>query len=133
MLRARYFPTMLLAIAAGGALGSVARYLLGAGVGGRAPGFPWATLAINVSGSLLLAFLAAVLVAPAAPPALRAGLTTGFCGGYTTFSTFSHETLALVEQGSHARAAAYVAASVVLSLLAAAAGLALGRTLRGAT
>ena len=123
---------MLLAVAAGGALGSVARYLLGAAIGPRAPGFPWATLAVNVSGSLLLAFLAAFLVAPTTSPALRAGLTTGFCGGYTTFSAFSRETLALVEQGSYARAAAYVLASVALSLAAAAAGLGLARTLRGA-
>lgn len=124
---------MLLAIAAGGAVGSVARYLIGAAVAPRAPGFPWATLAINVSGSLLLAFLAAALAGTATSPALRAGLTTGLCGGYTTFSAFSAETLALVEQGSQARAGAYVAASVALSLLAAAAGLALGRAVRGAS
>ena len=121
---------MLLAIAAGGAVGSVARYLIGAAVGARAAGFPWGTLAINVSGSLLLAFLLVALAEPAQPPSLRAGLTTGFCGGYTTFSTFSAETLALLEQGSYARAGGYAAASVLLSLAAALAGAALARSLR---
>jgi CrcB protein len=122
---------MLFAIAAGGALGSVARYLIGTIVTARAPGFPWATLAINVTGSLLFAVFAAALAGQALSPALRAGLTTGFCGGYTTFSTFSYETLTLVEQGSYTRAGAYAAASVALSLLAAVLGLALGRGLRG--
>lgn len=121
---------MLLAIAAGGALGSVARYLLGALVAPRAAGFPWATLAINVSGSLLLGALAVALAGPGPSPAARAGLTVGFCGGFTTFSTFSLETLALLEQGSYARAGAYAAASLVLSVAAAMAGAALARALR---
>jgi len=122
---------MLFAIAAGGALGSIARYLIGTLVATRAPGFPWATLLINVTGSLLFAFLFAALTSPAQSPALRAGLTTGFCGGYTTFSTFSYETLALVERGSYGRAGSYVVASVLLSVAAAVAGVALARGLRG--
>ena len=121
---------MLIAVAAGGALGSVARYLLGALLAPRAPGFPGVTLAINVSGSLLLGALAVALAGPAHSPAVRAGLTVGLCGGYTTFSTFSLETLALLEQGSYARAGAYAAASVVLSVAAALAGAALARLLR---
>ena len=109
---------MLFAIAAGGALGSIARYLIGTLVATRAPGFPWATLLINVTGSLLFAFLFAALTSPAQSPALRAGLTTGFCGGYTTFSTFSYETFALLEDGEWTRAGLYAALSVVLALVA---------------
>ena len=121
---------MLFAIALGGALGSVARYLLGAAVAPRQGGFPWMTLAINVTGSLLLGFLARALADPAHPPALRAALTVGFCGGYTTFSAFSLETVALLEGERYARAAAYAMASVGLSVAAAAAGAALARSLR---
>ena len=121
---------MLFAIAAGGAAGSVARYLLGALLAPRAPDFPWATLGINVGGSLLLGALAVLLAGPTHSPTVRAGLTVGFCGGFTTFSTFSAETLALLEHGRHARAGGYVAASVVLGIAAAMAGAALARALR---
>ena len=123
---------MLFAIALGGALGSVVRYLLGTALAGRPGGVPWATLLVNVTGSLLLGFLVRYLDGPGPTPALRAALTVGFCGGYTTFSTFSYETLLLVEAGSYARAAAYAAASVFLSVGAAAAGVALARALRAA-
>lgn len=122
---------MLFAIAAGGALGSVARYLLGSFIAERTSGFPWATLAINVTGSLLFAFLFTSLTSPGQSSVLRAGLTTGFCGGYTTFSTFSYETLALVERGSYGRAGSYAVASVLLSVSAAVAGVVLARGVRG--
>ena len=121
---------MLFAIAVGGALGSVASYLLGAFVAARGAGLPWGTLAVNVTGSLLLGFLVRHLAHPDQSAVLRAGLTVGFCGGYTTFSTFSVETLALLEGGSYSRAALYSLASVVLSVAAALAGAALARALR---
>ena len=120
---------MVFAIALGGAAGSVARYLLGTLLAPRAHGFPWGTLAINVSGSLLLAFLLTYRAAPGPPSPVAAGLATGFCGGYTTFSTFSAETVALMNAGSYARAGAYAAASVVLSVGAAVLGAALARLL----
>jgi len=123
---------MLFAIALGGAAGSVARYLLGTALAGVVSGFPLATLVINVTGSFLLGLLFASLTDPAASPAVRAALTTGFCGGYTTFSTFSYETVALVERGAGARALLYVAGSVTLSLAATVAGIALARALRSA-
>ena len=121
---------MLFAIALGGALGSVVRYLLGTALAGRPGGVPWATLLVNVTGSLLLGFLVRYLDGPGPAPALRAALTVGFCGGYTTFSTFSAETLALLEAGSYARAAGYALASVLLSVAAAGGGAALGRAAR---
>jgi CrcB protein len=122
---------MLLPIAVGGALGSVTRYLLGTLLAGRTAGFPWATLAINVTGSLLLGFVFRLPVGPeSSTTAARAAITVGFCGGYTTFSTFSYETLALIETGSYGRATLYALASVGLSVAAAVVGVALARGLR---
>jgi CrcB protein len=121
----------LLAVALGGAAGSVLRYVIGvAATRGGSPSFPIATLAINVTGSLLLGFLFRYFTDPSTPAALRAALTIGFCGGYTTFSTFSLETLALAEGGHQSRAALYVTLSVVLSVAAAWLGTTLARTLR---
>lgn len=125
----------ILAVALGGAIGAVLRYLLGALAAARSGGgFPWVTLAINVTGSLLLGFLARYLApggpAPVTAPALYAGLTVGLCGGYTTFSTFSYEVLALAERGAWARALLYVAASVTLALAATAAGAVGARAVR---
>lgn len=119
------------AVAAGGALGSVCRYVVGAFIQGRsAPGFPVATLAINVAGSFLLGLiLQGALEGSAMSPGTRLFLATGFCGGFTTFSTFSYETLRLVEDGEYVPAAGYVAASVVLSLIAALGGVMVARRL----
>jgi CrcB protein len=118
---------MLAMIALGGAVGSVARYLLG-GVVQRAAGmaFPIGTLAINVSGSFLAGFLLRYFMNVQTHPSLRAALIVGFCGGFTTFSAFTTETLGLFEGGEYARAALYVAASVALSLMAVFAGFAAG-------
>ena len=119
---------MLFAIAVGGAVGSVLRYGLGSFLQQRAgPGFPVGTLVVNVTGSLLLGFLMRWLLETTAPTELRAALTIGLCGGFTTFSTFSADTVRLIEDGSWTRAGGYVLASVALSLLAMAAGLALAR------
>ena len=79
--------------------------------------FPVGTLVVNVTGSLVLGFVLRYAVAtPALSPEVRALLTTGFCGGYTTFSTFSYETAAMLEDGQYARAAAYATFSVLLAL-----------------
>jgi CrcB protein len=120
---------MLWYIAAGSAIGGVSRYLLG-GLIQRLTGgpFPLGTLVINVTGSLLVGFLLRYsLDSGAVSPEVRALMTIGFCGGYTTFSTFSWETVALVEGGDWGRAALYISASVLLSLLGTVAGLALAR------
>ena len=108
------------AVAAGAALGGVSRYYLSLALTQRlGDTFPWGTLVINVTGSLLLGFLMRYAFAsPAANAELRLLLTTGFCGGFTTFSTFSYETIALMEDGDYRRATIYVLASVVLSLVA---------------
>ncbi|HUS24155.1 MAG TPA: fluoride efflux transporter CrcB [Candidatus Binatia bacterium] len=116
-----------LAVAAGGATGSMTRY----GVGlllARVTGFPWATLAVNVTGAFAAGLLYAVWLSRAAPE-WRALLLVGFLGGFTTFSAFSLETLLLLQQGQPARALANVALNVALCLLACGAGLSLGRTL----
>jgi CrcB protein len=124
---------MMLAVAAGGAVGSVARYVVAALAqqsGLSTSGFPWWTLGINVSGSFLLGFLARYLVTSAVSPALFVALTLGLCGGYTTFSTFSYELLDMGERGLAVRALVYVVASVALSFVAVMLGAGLGRSLR---
>ena len=111
---------MLWYVAIGSAVGGVSRYLLG-GVIQRAlaASFPVGTLLINVTGSALLGFLLRyALDTPSLTPEIRALLGVGFCGGYTTFSTFSYETVALLEDGDWRRAGVYVTLSVVGSLLA---------------
>jgi CrcB protein len=122
---------MLWYIAIGSALGGVSRYVLG-GLAQRAAGagFPAGTLVVNVTGSFLLGvFLRYGLETPTLTPELRAFLTIGFCGGYTTFSTFSYETVALLEDGQWGRAAAYAGASLMLSLGATLLGLLAARGL----
>jgi CrcB protein len=115
----------ILAVAAGGSAGSVARYLVGIAAGrlfGMA--FPWGTLIINIIGSFVLGALAeAFALRWDAPQAVRVFLTVGICGGFTTFSTFSLDTVYLMNRGEMVLAAAYVVASVVLSVGALFAGL----------
>jgi len=122
---------MLWYIAIGSALGGVSRYLVG-GLVQRASGagFPAGTLVVNVTGSFLLGlFLRYGLETPTLTPELRAFLTIGFCGGYTTFSTFSYEAVALLEDGQWSRAAFYMGASLLLSLAATLLGLLAARGL----
>jgi len=112
---------MLWYIAAGSAIGGMSRYLLGGMIQRLTAGtFPAGTLVINVSGSFLLGLILRYGVdTPTLTPEIRAFLTVGLCGGYTTFSTFSYETVALMEDGEWTRATLYVALSVGLSVLAA--------------
>ena len=120
---------MLLYVALGSAIGGVSRYLIG-GLIQRVldTTFPAGTLLINISGSFLLgAILRYAFETPTLSPEVRALLTIGFCGGYTTFSTFSYETVALLEDGEWTRAGLYVGASVLLSLIGVFLGFALAR------
>jgi CrcB protein len=111
----------LLLVALGGAVGSVLRYQTGALVlrhtGPMA--FPWGTFAVNVAGCLIAGVLAGLGERHAFLTAeLRLLLFTGFLGGFTTFSAFGVETIALIERGEWAVAATYVAASVLCALAA---------------
>ena len=106
------------AVAAGGAIGSVTRYLVGIG-SARLFGtnFPWGTLIINVTGSFLIgAFVGLFALKWDLPQAMRIFLTVGICGGYTTFSTFSLDAWYLIERGQTWASAAYMIGSVVLSV-----------------
>jgi CrcB protein len=125
--------TAILSVALGGALGSVARYVMVMQMTRwLGHGFPWGTLAVNVLGGMLIGVLAeAMAVKWPAAAETRAFLITGMLGGFTTFSAFSLEVVALAERGAVAAAAAYVAASVVLSVGAAATGLLLMRWFAG--
>jgi CrcB protein len=85
--------------------------------------FPLGTLVINITGSMLLGFIMRfVLDTTAITPVMRAFLTTGLCGGYTTFSTFSYETVDLMREGFYAKAGVYVVSSVTLGLVGTFAG-----------
>jgi fluoride exporter len=120
---------LLVYVALGSAVGGLCRYLLGAAVQRYAGGdFPSGTLVINLTGSFLLGVILRYSAeSTAVTPELRALLAVGLCGGYTTFSSFSYETLALLQEGDWRRAGVYVAASLAGALLAAAAGFALVR------
>jgi fluoride exporter len=106
-------------VAIGAAAGGVARYYLANFIQQRAGAdFPAGTLVINVTGSILLGFIMRLaLQTDFISVDVRALLTTGFCGGYTTFSTFSYETALLIRDREYGRASLYVGASVVIALL----------------
>jgi fluoride exporter len=121
-----------LLIALGGAVGSLARYLAGQAVQRTsASGFPIGTMFVNVSGCFLIGILLRQFMNMQLTPEVRALLIVGFCGGFTTFSTFSAETIGLIEGGEYGRAAGYVTLSVGLSLLATLAGMTAMRLVAG--
>jgi fluoride exporter len=119
-------------IGLGGAIGAMARYAVGdalAGWFGR--DFPYGTLAVNLTGSLLIGLILTMLLDRGmASSTSRQLLVGGILGGYTTFSSFSYETMALLQDGRPARAGIYVASSVLLGLAACYAGYLLARTLK---
>jgi len=119
------------AIAIFGVLGCWARYAMTQLVQGLiGEDFPYATLIINVLGSFLMGFLfIATLERLTISPVLRTGILTGFLGGFTTFSTFSMESLLLAEQGAPGKAATYVLLSVALGLIGAFGGVFIARNL----
>ncbi|KQS86695.1 MULTISPECIES: fluoride efflux transporter CrcB [unclassified Rhizobium] len=121
----------ILLVAAGGALGSVLRYLVGLWtLRSFGPSFPWGTLTVNITGSLLIGVFAEAIARKfGASPEMRVFLITGILGGYTTFSAFSLDAITLVERGQAVTAAIYVGSSVALSAIAVVAGLALMRTM----
>ena len=126
--------TRVILVALGGAIGSVARYGVGA-VAAQLLGstFPWGTLLVNLSGSFLIAVVMHVALAGTAISLeLRIFLTTGIMGGYTTYSSFNYETLALLTSRAYALAVLNLAATVVGCMAAGVLGLATGRAIAGA-
>ena len=131
--------TSYLYVAIGSAMGGVARFTLGGWIQHRldqwipragALPFPIGTLIVNVTGSFALGVLAVAIAREGeGANVMRWLLAVGLCGGFTTFSTFSQDTVTLMERGAGALAAMNVAASLALAFLATIAGLALGRAL----
>lgn len=117
-------------VALGGALGAMARHglsLLAARVLGM--GWPWGTLIINAIGSFVLGALMQGVMESAVSPEGRLLIGVGFCGAFTTFSTFSVEVVSLAQQGRFSAAGVYAALSLALSVFAAASGFAAARAL----
>lgn len=112
-------------VALGSAAGGMLRYLVTLALG-TAKGFPWATLSVNVAGSFLIGLLSGILMkqvgGASSAESIRAFALAGFCGGFTTFSTFSNETFRLLQASAWLPAVLYVGASVLVGLLAVAGG-----------
>lgn len=121
---------LLLLVALGGAAGALSRYGIGLVVQRSThTTFPWATLAVNVIGCILVGALARLFWNAPAHSQLRALLIVGFCGGFTTFSAFSLETVSFLQNGEWPKAAAYAAASLITCVLGTAIGFAIVRPL----
>lgn len=122
---------VFIAVALGGAVGSVARYSLDRIVERRSFAlFPWSTFTINASGCLFIGVVIAALVDRDHTPAwLRIGLGMGVLGGYTTFSTFAQETLELIEEGNLGVATLYASGSLAVGVAAVFIGMTIGRML----
>lgn len=120
----------VLAVALGGALGAVARAVVDAAVSARTGRFPWGTWTVNVLGALILGVLSGWLGGRDGAPLWHVAAASGFCGAFTTFSTWMHQTLALLERRWW-RLAAWNIASLAIGVAAAAAGWALGAALAG--
>ena len=121
----------LLLIGLGGFAGAISRYVVdGLVTVGTAGAFPWGTLAVNATGSFLLGLLFAMTTERAVLPAdIRGPVMIGFIGAYTTFSTYMLESWGLIESGSYVAALANLGGSVVIGLVAVAAGLFIGRAI----
>ena len=118
-------PLAWVAFVVAGAVGAPLRYLVDIAITERVKGaFPWATFVINVSGSFLLGLLIGLGLHHGLPKTARVVLGVGFCGAYTTFSTFAFETVRLFEEGEPVAACRYAAGTIFVGALAAAAGLA---------
>ena len=113
--------TSYLWVALGGAFGSMARYWLAGAVAAlTGPQFPWGTLLINIAGSFVIGWFGALTANSGpmdVPPDIRIFVMVGICGGFTTFSAFSLQTLELMQSGELLRAAGYILGSVLLCLV----------------
>lgn len=127
-------PATCLLIALGGALGTIARYLLSMATAPLSHDLPWGTIGINTLGSFAIGFFGTLTLAHGrypTPEPLRLFVMVGVCGGFTTFSSFSLQTLDLLRAGSPVRACVNIAVSVAICLAAVAAGHLLGARLNG--
>ena len=114
-----------LGLLAGGAVGAPSRYLLDGYVQRRTGGpYPWGTFTINAAGSLLLGILTGLALEHGLNPTTELVLGTGFCGAFTTFSTFAFETVRLAEEGASNEALRSIAANVIVATVLAGIGLA---------
>jgi CrcB protein len=121
---------LVLYIAIGGTAGTLARYFLQGWMQPRSGAFPLGTLAINILGSLTLGFVIRYATgSTVVSPELRAALTIGFCGAFTTMSTFSYESMALLGDGEYWRAGMYMGGTILGCLMAVVAGTALAERL----
>ena len=105
----------ILLVAIGGAIGSVCRYLLS---GINVASWPWGTFAVNILGSLFIGLLVGLVSKGIVSPEIKLLLVTGFCGGFTIFSTFANESFSMMKAGDALQMALYLAASVVIGILA---------------
>lgn len=120
--------TLAVVVALCGGAGAVLRYVVDWAFAGETPvTFPRGTFTVNLAGSLLLGLLAGLVEFHGAPPAWKTVVGTGFCGGLTTWSTASFETIRLTEEGAYRDAVAFGLGGLALSCLAAAVGLGLAR------
>ena len=108
-----------------GGIGSVMRYAVGLALPSGA--FPWATLCVNTLGSFLIGLFGALASRFGWPEAMRLALTVGLCGGFTTFSTFSKEALAMLQAGRWCAFAAYALGSLALGIASVAIGYAIAK------
>ena len=132
--RRQVAPHLLAAISAGGMLGAAARYGVSQWLPTATDGFPWGTFWPNLGGSFLLGLLMVRLtVRPLAAPWVRAFLTAGVLGAFTTMAALQVDTALLLDHGHAGTATAYLAASLAAGIAAAVAGIRLGRWLTGAT
>ena len=104
----------LLLVALGGAVGAVLRYLLSS----INTSFPWGTFVVNVLGSLLIGLFVGLVSKGVLSPEMKLLMVTGFCGGFTTFSTFANESFGMMKAGDVLQMALYVGTSVVIGILA---------------
>lgn len=112
----------ILLVALGGAVGSVCRHLLSSM---NAASWPWGTFAVNILGSLIIGLLVGLVSKGIVSPEMKLLLVTGFCGGFTTFSTFANESFGMMKAGDVLMTAIYIGASIVVGILAVWGGLAL--------
>lgn len=115
----------ILLVALGGAVGSACRYLVARVI--NMTSFPVATLVVNLLGCMLIGFLIGIMNRNYMPPEFKLLLITGFCGGFTTFSTFANESFAMMKAGDLLLSVLYVGVSVILGILAVWLGLQLSK------